>query len=448
MSNPYPDERSKSAALAQRAQAVLPGGNTRDTIYFAPYPIYAASGQGYWLTDVDGRRYVDCINNMSSLLHGHCHPAIVEAITDQVRRLSSVASPTESEIRLAELLGERVTSVERIRFTNSGTEAVMLACRAARAYTGRPKIAKLEGAYHGGYDAVSLSVRSGPPGWGEASQPNAVPDSGGVPPGVVAETVILPGNDVGNTVRLIETHARELAAVIVDPVVPRMGFLTLEPDYLTAVREVTKRHGIVLVFDEVFSFRLGYRGRQGDLGIRPDLTTFGKIIGGGLPVGALGGAVEIMQVFDPTRGAPKVGHGGTFNGNPLTMVAGLTAMEQWTEAAVNRLNGLGERLRAGLRKALLARGVVGQVQGQGSLSALVFADRAVRNHRELTAALDRTGGIATTRRLQRRLLSAGVLTSPSGWLILSTPMDESVVDRVVEEVSAALVGVGESVQTA
>lgn len=434
----YPDERSRSAVLAERARTILPGGSTRHTVHFTPYPVYAASGEAYWLADVDGRRYVDCVNNMSALLHGHCHPSIVAAIVGQAQRLTSVALPTESEISLAEVLCERVASVERVCFTNSGSEAVMLACRTARAYTGRPKIAKVEGAYHGAYDAVNVSVKSRPPDWGEPTAPRTVPDSGGIAPGVLADTIVLPANAIDDAVRVIEAHASQLAAVVVDPVVPRMGFLALDSDYLVAVRETTAKHGIILLFDEVFSFRLGYGGRQGQLGIQPDLTTFGKIIGGGLPAGAVGGTAEIMAVLDPGGTTPTVGNNGTFNGNPLTMAAGLAAMELWTEPEIVRLNTLGERLRNGLRKALGRRGVAACIQGDGSLTALVLADGPVRNYRELQGASARAGGPATLALLHRRLLNAGVLTTPTGWFILSTPMNEGVVDRIVEAVDGAL----------
>jgi glutamate-1-semialdehyde 2,1-aminomutase len=437
-SGPRHETTARSAALACRATHVLPGGNTRHTVYFPPHPRYAVRGEGCHVVDADGRHYIDCVNNMSALLHGHCHPAIVAAVTAQARTLMSVAMPTESEIALAEVLCERVASVERVRFTNSGTEAVMLAIRAARAATGRSRIAKLEGAYHGAADAVSISVKSSPPAWGDAAAPAAVPDSAGIPVGTIADTLVLPANDVANSRRLLEAHATELAAVIVDPVIPRMGFLPLTSEYVGMLREVTEQRGILLIFDEVFSFRIGYGGVQGELGIRPDLTTFGKIIGGGLPVGALGGSAELMAVFDATRGAPRVDHGGTFNGNPLTMTAGIAALRLWTPSEVNRLNGLGHRLRAGLRRALDSLGISAVIRGSGSLSALLFVDGPADDHRGLVAGLQRANGKDRASRLHRHLLTSNVMITPSGGFILSTPMDEPVIDHVIEAVGSVL----------
>jgi glutamate-1-semialdehyde 2,1-aminomutase len=427
----YPDMQSKSAKLFERGQKVMPGGNSRVGVMFAPYPLYAAHATGCRVTDVDGVERIDFVNNWSSLIHGHGHPAILAAIDAQSRRLLSVGMPTEAEIELAELMCERVAALERIRFSNSGSEGVLMALRAARAYTGRPKIAKVEGAYHGNADSIEVSVSPGADHWGSATAPASVAATQGITEGVLRDTVVLPFNDLDSTRSLLKRHAGELAAVIIDPVVSRMGFLQATPEYLAMVRQVTREHGIVLIFDEVFSFRIGYRGAQGEVGITPDLSAFGKIIGGGLPIGATGGSAEIMAVFDQTKGPPRVEHAGTFNANPLTMAAGLAAMRQMTPAAYQRLGVLAERARSGLRECLRIAGLPGRVYGTGSLVSLVFSDQAFGNFRELPLRQREAQMILT---LHRYLLNHGVQIVPYGMLILSTPMTEADIDFMVEQV--------------
>ena len=315
---------SRSATLFARAQGVLPGGNSRTTVYMAPYPPYAASGEGCWVTDVEGDRRLDCLNNYTALIHGHAHPAIVEAATRRLARGASFPMPTPEEIDLAALLCERLPSAERVRFTNSGSEAVMIALKGARAFTNRPKIAKFEGAYHGSYDYAEVSLASTPETWGALAAPASTPYSKGTPPAVLEDVVVLPFNHTEQAVARIAREAKHLAAVLVDPVPNRVGLVPARVEFLEALREVTRAHGIVLIFDEVISFRVGYHGAQGAFGVTPDMTTLGKIIGGGFPVGAVAGSAEVMTVFDPTRGGPPAApHGGTFNANPVTMAAGL-----------------------------------------------------------------------------------------------------------------------------
>jgi glutamate-1-semialdehyde 2,1-aminomutase len=320
---------SKSAALFARAQGVLPGGNSRTTVYMAPYPPYAASGDGCFITDVEGDRRLDCLNNYTALIHGHAHPSIVEAATRRLAQGASFPLPTPEEIELAALLCERLPSAERVRFTNSGSEAVMIALKGARAFTGRSKIAKFEGAYHGSYDYAEVSLSSSPETWGSLAAPASTAYSKGTPPAVLQDVVVLPFNHVEHTVARIEREARDLAAVLVDPVPNRVGLVPAHAEFLNALREVTRAHGIVLIFDEVISFRVGYQGAQGALGVTPDVTTLGKIIGGGFPVGAVAGRADVMSVFDPTRGGPPAApHGGTFNANPVTMAAGVATLNQ------------------------------------------------------------------------------------------------------------------------
>jgi glutamate-1-semialdehyde 2,1-aminomutase len=427
---------SKSAALFARAQAVLPGGNSRTTVYMAPYPPYAASGEGCWVTDVEGDRRLDCLNNYTALVHGHAHPAIVEAASRRLAQGASFPMPTPEEIDLAALLCERLPSAERVRFTNSGSEAVMIALKGARAFANRPKIAKFEGAYHGSYDYAEVSLASTPANWGSLSAPVSTPYSKGTPPAVLDDVIVLPFNHTEPAVARIEREANHLAAVLVDPVPNRVGLVPARVEFLKGLREVTRRHGIVLIFDEVISFRVGYHGAQGAFGVTPDMTTLGKIIGGGFPVGAVAGTAEVMSVFDPTRGGPPLApHGGTFNANPVTMAAGLAAMRLLTPEAFARLDELGTKLRASLDECFKRAGVPGRVAGLGSLFRLHAVDRELtdyRSTRTTAAEGERLAGIV------RRLMEHGVLMSITGLGCLSTPMGEAELEALVETFAAVL----------
>jgi glutamate-1-semialdehyde 2,1-aminomutase len=423
------EDRSASARLFERARKVIPGGTSKANMRIRPHPCYIASGAGCRVTDADGVERLDALNNFTALIHGHGFRPIVEAVTRQVARGSAFASSTPEEVELAELLCERVAGLERIRFGNSGTESIMMAIKAARAYTGRDRIAKFEGAYHGYYDDVQVSFNSRPENWGPDDAPASVPSSGGIPKHRVLETLVLPWNDRDACERAIERHRTELAAVIVDPLANQMGFIPPADGFLAFLRDVTRRHGILLIFDEVISFRVGYRGAQGRYGGDPDLTVLGKIMGGGFPVGATGGRAEVMDVFDPGTSGPRILSGGTFSGNPVTMAAGLAAMHAMTEPEFERLETLGRRLRARLDEMLRANGVPGQVTGAASLFRIVLSGRPLRNYRDV----DPEAG-ARADRLCHALLDAGVVVNTNGLGCLSTPMTE----REVEEIAVAL----------
>lgn len=429
---------SVAAGLYREALRVLPGGNSRTTVYMAPYPPYAASGEGCWITDVDGDRRLDCLNNYTALIHGHAHPRIVEAASRRLAQGASFPLPTPEEIALASLLVERLPGVEQVRFTNSGSEAVMMAIKAARGYTGRPGIAKFEGAYHGSYDWAEVSLAPSPDAWGPPDAPASVPYARGTPPSVPADVVVLPFNGTEAAVAGIEREARRLAAVLVDPVPNRIGLVPARPEFLRALREVTAAHGILLIFDEVISFRVGYHGAQGRFGIRPDLTTLGKIIGGGFPVGAVGGRADVMEVFDPRRG-PSVPHGGTFNANPVTMAAGLAAMQMLDRAAFERLDDLGARLRAAVADCLKEAGVPGAVTGLGSLFRIHPVERELTDYRSARPTPEEA---ARHQALMRRLLEHGVLVAPTGLGCLSTPMGEAELEWFLEAFAACVEGSG------
>ncbi len=431
----YPDPDSRSAALYRRANGVLAGGSTRLTTFFAPYPIYAVSGSGSRVTDADGVERVDCLNNYMTLIHGHARPEVVEAAVEQIRRGSCFAMPTEREIELAEIIAERVESVETIRFCNSGSEAVLVAIKAARAYTGRPMVAKCEGAYHGCYDPVEVSLSSTPESWGDRDAPAKVPYTAGLPAKVMEDVVVLPYNEVEASRRLIEHHADRLAAIVVDPVPTRIGCVPVRTEYARMVREVASRHGIVLVFDEVASFRVRYRGAQSMVGVAPDLTTFGKIIGGGMPVGAVGGRRDVMSVFDPSKGSPRASHGGTFNANPATMAAGAAAMRLLTEDALDTLNARGDRARERIGAAFEAAGVAGQAVGAGSLVMIHF------NRRELGGYRDVFPDESESRRtsaLHKALLNRGFIVGAGGLAAISTANTDQEIDDLADAIEDSL----------
>lgn len=426
---------STSAQLFARAQGLMPGGNTRTTVYMAPYPPYAASGEGCWVTDVEGDRRLDCLNNYTALIHGHAHPAVVQAATRRLAQGASFPLPTPEEVELAALLCARLPSADRIRFTNSGSEAVMMAIKAARAYTQRPAIAKIEGAYHGSYDYAEVSLGSTPETWGPLAAPASVAYSRGTPPAVLDDVVVLPFNHTEQAVARIEREAGRLAAVLVDPVPNRVGLMPARREFLQALRDVTRARGIALIFDEVISFRVGYHGAQGLFGVTPDLTTLGKIIGGGFPVGAVAGRADVMAVFDPTQGPPAAPHGGTFNANPVTMAAGLAAMTLLTPETFDRLDDLGAKLRASLDECFARAGVAGRVTGVGSLFRLHPMDREPIDYRSARTTPEEAARLV---RIVRRLLEHGVLISTTGLGCLSSPMGDAELEGLLETFAAVL----------
>jgi len=298
--NEYTAKTTRSRVLHEEALAVMPGGNSRTTTFFDPYPFAIQRGQGAHIWDADGIDRLDFNGNYTSLVLGHAPPDVIKAVQQAAEHGLSFPGPTEHEVRLAELLTRRVPSVQAIRFTNSGTEATMNAVRLARAFTGRPKIAKFEGAYHGTHDWVMVSVSGDAKATGSRRRPKAVAWSAGLPPAVLKHVVVLPWNDADACAEILEAEAGQLACLIVDPMMCNAGLLPPAEGFLTRLREITERHGIVLIFDEVISFRVAWGGAQELFGVRPDLTTLGKIIGGGLPVGAYGGRADLMKRVAPS----------------------------------------------------------------------------------------------------------------------------------------------------
>jgi glutamate-1-semialdehyde 2,1-aminomutase len=432
MSSPWPDQSPKSAALFERGKAVIAGGNTRHSLYYPPFPPFAASGDGAWVIDVDGVRRLDCVNSNTVGILGHSPAPVAAALHAQVDRMISVGMPTAGEIELAELITERAPSVEQVRFTNSGTEALMFAVRAARAYTGRTKVAKLEGAYNGSYDHLFFSIRPLPDAWGSYEKPTPVMNSAGISPAVLDELIVLHANDLENAETQLRAQAEQVACVVIDPLVAFMSFLPLTRDYLAGLRALTRELGIVLIFDEVLTFRIGYGGAQADLGVHADLTTLGKIVGGGLPIGVVGGSRDLMSVFDHAKGPPKVELSGTFGGNPMTMAAGAASLRALTPQSFAYLDDLAARLRSGLRAIVSERSIPARITGEGSLVGIVLTEAVYANYRDYYAEMVRNGGWEFAADFHRRMLNHGVFAGRNAGFNLSTAMTEADIDFLLE----------------
>lgn len=425
---------SHSESLYERAKRVMPGGNTRTTVFREPYPTYAMRGSGEHIYDVDGVERVDFLNNYTSLIHGHADPDVIAAVTDQLHSGSSFGLPTPHEIELAELIVDRVPSVEQVRFTNSGTEAVMSALQAARAYTGRPVIAKFEGAYHGNYDFAGVSTTI-PEADRDRELPVPVAYGEGTPRAILDNVLVLRYNDLDMIEEQIASHADSLACVLVDPMPWRMGLISGATGFLERLRSLTSEYGIVLIFDEVITLRVGPGGVQSEIGVTPDLTTMGKIIGGGFPVGAVGGSAEVMQVFDPRGGKPRVPHGGTFSANPITMRAGLVTMQKLTPEVYANINHLGGYIRANLVEAFQEAGVAGQVTGQGSLFGVHFHNRPLHDYWSWYGEAEERS-IRTN--VYQHLLDNGFMVAPAMTGCVSTVMTQDHADALVDAFSNAL----------
>jgi len=417
----FADLTPRSRELWARATRSLPGGNSRTTIFQEPYPVYFERGEGCRVVDADGVERIDFINNYTSLVLGHCHPRVVEAVQRQTARLASAAGPNALEVDLAERLKERLPSIELVRFANSGTEATMQAIRAARAFTGRTTIAVFAGAYHGTHDYAS-AIPASPGAAGGA----------GIPAGVADSLVVAPYNDTEATLAALEAHLEDLAAIVVEPVLGAGGVIPAERQFLRSLRSLADETGALLVFDEVIAFRIGYHGAQGRYGITPDLTTLGKIIGGGLPVGAFGGREDVLALFDPRR-AGALSHGGTFNANPLTMAAGLATLDELTPEALDRLEALTIELRTKLEELFAAAGIPACVTQAGSLFNVHFTERPIWTHADVLA-----GDRELQRQLHLALLGDGILFTPRGMGCLSVPMTEDDVDAFVGAAQRAL----------
>jgi glutamate-1-semialdehyde 2,1-aminomutase len=415
-------QASESKRLFERMERVMPAGNTRTTTFYPPFPVALARGDGCRVWDVDGNEYIDLLSNYTSLVHGHGAPPIVAAVEAAIRSGSAHPAPLSLQYELAERICSRVPAIDKVRFTNSGTEAVMVAVRAARAITGRDMVIKAIGGYHGSWEQVSLGASEDEDI--DASQVRLEP---GVPAAVAQMLRSVRYNDVEHLEAAMAEIGSDVAAILLEPVLGHV----IEPataEYLSHARRLADDHGALLILDEVITLRLNEGGVQAQLGIAPDLTTLGKVIGGGLPVAAVGGRDGAMEIFDPRR-APYIEHHGTFNGNTLGMAAGCASLDLLPQGEIDRINGLGDRLAAGLREQLASADAGLMLTHVGSLMNLRGEARALEA-------------------LHSAALDEGIYMAPRGMLCISTPMDEGIVDEALGRMQRAIADCAGQLQAA
>ena len=419
----------KSARLFGRAQQILPGGVNSPVRAFKAVggsPLFVRRARGSRIQDADGHTYIDYVMSWGPLIHGHAPPGLVRALAAAARRGTSFGAPTALEVELGMRVRALMPAVERVRFVNSGTEATMSAVRVARAATGRNKVMKFAGCYHGHSDAFLVQAGSGATTLG-------VPTSPGVSPGTAADTLVASYNDVGSVQQLCEAHRGEIAAIVVEPIAGNMGVVLPSDGFLQSLRELCDRHNLVLIFDEVISgFRVAPGGAQAIAGVRPDLTCLGKIIGGGLPAGAFGGRADLMEQVAP---AGPVYQAGTLSGNPLAMTAGLWSLRHLSNGLYRRLARLGAKLVEGLADAGHEAGVPLQVNGYGSMVTPFFTRNPVCDYRSAA-----TAEVSAYAAFFRGMLARGVYPPPSqfeAWF-LSGAHTERDVDRTIRAARDAM----------
>ncbi|MBA4538563.1 aspartate aminotransferase family protein [Bacillus aquiflavi] len=431
----------RSAKIYEEARTVIPGGVAANIKYFAPHPIVMEKGNGSRLWDVDGNEYVDYLLCYGALILGHGHPEVNHAVFEQLTSFGTAVfgTPHHLEVEMAKQLVKIFPGIEMVRYTNSGLEATLLSIRLAQAYTEKTKIAKFEGHYHGGYDQVLLSVNPNINDAGQANKPKTVPDSKGIPQYYVENTIILPFNDMEATEKLLRRHADELAAVILEPV--QGGFIPAEKEFIELVRKLTSELGILLIFDEVKTgFRLSVGGAQSLYKITPDITALGKVLGGGFPVGAVGGKCDIMEMMAPDRGRDiliaevnaeqkedPVFHSGTYNGHPTVMAAGLATIKVLASSGVmEQLLKFTNLLRTNLEAVYHKNGITMKTIGMGSIFNIVLTDKSIKNYRDL-----KTANMLLRKEIDYELLKLGVYTKPLNRYSMSVAHSKADIDFTV-----------------
>lgn len=430
------EKMKKSAQFFDQAKKYIPGGVTANIKFFAPHPIVMNKGKGSRLWDIDNNEYIDYLLCYGSLILGHGHPAINEAVHHQLTSIGTAVfgAPHDLELKMAQKLIELFPSMDMVRYTNSGLEATLLAIRLAQAYTGKIKIGKFEGHYHGGYDQVLLSVSPNLKDAGDAIQPNTVPDSEGIPGYYIENTIILPFNDLPRTEQLLHKYQHELAAIILEPV--QGGFIPIDEQYVRELRELTKKLNILLIFDEVKTgFRLTLGGAQSIYEIDPDITALGKVLGGGFPIGAIGGKRKIMEMMSPDRNRdvltagenmkmsmPTKGvfHSGTYNGHPTVLAAGLATIEVLSEQNVmTELIRKTNLLREKLEEVYTKHDIPMQTLGMGSIFNIILSKKVIKNYRDMYDV-----NSELRKKIDYELLEQGVYTKPLNRYSMSTAHTE------------------------
>lgn len=438
----YKKMTPNSKIFAETSKEIMPGGVTANIKFFEPYPIIMKKGSGAYLTDIDGNEYIDYLLSYGALKTGHGHPKVMQAIYDQIADEGTLllGTPHDLEVKMGRKIQELYPSIERLRYTNSGTEATLLAIRLAYAYTGKHKIAKFEGHYHGGYDQVLVSINPPIEQAGPANRPTSILESKGVHSLHEENTLILPFNDLEATSALLEQHKDELAAVILEPI--QGGFIPAEQSFMDGLRTITEKLGILLIFDEVKTgFRLGLGGAQSIYNIKPDITTLGKVLGGGFPVGITGGKKEILEisapsaasdVFDSSQSKKSSAqdvlfHSGTYNGHPTILAAGLATIEI-LEEEIDHVFLMTEKLKKGITGLFQEKGMKAQTIGKGSIFNLVLTELdEVRSYRDLQKS-----DFKMRREIDYLLLTEGVYTKPMNRYSMSTMHGEEEITKTLE----------------
>ena len=415
-------------SIYQRAVKVIPGGVSRNTIFRYPHPFYVDNAKGSFITDIEGVKRIDFANNMASLIHGHANDKINNAVNEQLKKGTAYTMGSEIEVKYAELLNSRNPSFEKIRFVNSGTEAVMTMIKASRAYNGKFKIAKAEGTYHGTYDYAEISQTSNPTNWGDVDNPKSVPVVEGTPESVLNDVVIFPFNDLSRTIKILNQNADDISCVLIDLVPHRAGLFPAYDKYISEIYKWTRKNNALLLFDEVVTFRAYFSGAQEKYSVSPDLTALGKIIGGGFPIGAIAGKSEIMDVLNPRNKVLKHPHSGTFSANPISTVAGFTAMSMFDQSSVKKINSLADIAKKQIKEAINVADIPACVTGLGSMFRIHLQNSPPTNARE-TYQDNNTKKIINDL-LDYLFLNENIIMINTCTCMLSTSLTQKEIDRL------------------
>jgi glutamate-1-semialdehyde 2,1-aminomutase len=423
----YRERTRQSMEYDAQAKKHLPGGDTRAVTYYMPYPAYMVTGKGCRLYDCDGNEYIDFINNFTSLIHGHAHPDIVAAASEQLSKGTVLGSPAVVQSEHARLLCERIPGMDQVRYCNSGTEATLHVIRAARAFAGKDVIVKMDGGYHGSHDAAEVNIT--PDLWSSTGLPTTHLDAQGVPASVLGDIMVVPFNDLEAAETVLKENKDRIAAIIMEPMLGSLGMVPPQPGYLEGMRELADKYEVLLIFDEVITFRLCTGGLQALYDVNPDLTALGKLIGGGFPVGAFGGRKDIMARFDPAHPQTMM-HSGTFNGNNITMAAGVAALRAYDHNAVDTVNKLGDKLRNGFNEVFKKVSIKGQATGMGSLVHVHWTDEDITNAKDYAMGL--ISAAELPKLLHLEMMNRGIFSAFRGMFCTSTPMTDAEVDKAIE----------------